>query len=77
MSDQEPARPGGPKPRRSPFANFLMVLLGIILLLPGLCSIRFAAVILSNLDFGPLLLWVAGLLIAALGINLIVRGTSR
>jgi hypothetical protein len=48
MSDQQPARPGGPNPRRNPWVTALLILIGIILLLPGLCSLIFSVAILSD-----------------------------
>jgi hypothetical protein len=83
MSDQLPAtsrepQPGTPDP--SPMGCFFV--LGIIMLLPGLCSLAFAFMFVRDIftrgvavagEAFPeiLLLWVPGFLIAALGVALI------
>jgi hypothetical protein len=82
MSDHRPASPGGPNRRRNPFVAVLMVLAGLIMLLPGLCSLVFGSWILSSIGVdaggvGMLSLWLAGLVIAAMGIDLIVRALRR
>jgi hypothetical protein len=48
MSDQQPAKPGGPNPRRNPWVTALLILIGIILLLPGLCSLIFSVAIIAD-----------------------------
>ena len=52
MNDQQPAKPGGPDPRRNPWVTALLILIGIVLLLPGLCSLVFSVAILA--DFGSI-----------------------
>jgi hypothetical protein len=48
MSDQQPTTPSDPTPGRNPWVTALMILIGIILLLPGLCSLIFSAILLSD-----------------------------
>jgi hypothetical protein len=48
LSDQQAARDGGPNSRRNPWVTALLVLLGIILLFPGLCSLVFSVAILAD-----------------------------
>jgi hypothetical protein len=50
MSDQLPTQPPGPT-RRNPFVTALLIFIGIILLLPGLCSVILTAVILQDSGF--------------------------
>jgi hypothetical protein len=74
MNERQPGRPAP-----SPMGCFFV--LGIILLLPGLCSLAFAFMFVLDLlnrgaaAAGPfpeiLLLWVPSFLIAALGVALI------
>jgi hypothetical protein len=59
---------------RNPLITVLMVILGVILLLPGLCSLAFAVSMVSNMssDLGGLgVLWVVCLLISFGGIMLL------
>jgi len=75
MSDQQPATPPG--------QVGCGLLLGIILLLPGLCSLLFAFAHISDLldarTSGFLLptIWAIGLLIGALGVALITFAARR
>jgi hypothetical protein len=69
-------QPGPPRFRR--FMAFVAFVVGLVLLLPGLCSLFFADIALDALrgrGNGPLLLelWIAGVLIGRLGVALIVR----
>jgi len=48
MTDQPPLRPSDQNSRRNPFVTALLIFLGILLLLPGLCSIILTAVILQD-----------------------------
>jgi len=82
MSDQRQATPGGPNPRRNPLVTVLLILVGIILLLPGLCSVIFSVAMLSdsgNLggDPGILSLMIFCLLVGAGGVALIVFAIRR
>jgi hypothetical protein len=85
MSDQRPATPGGPNPHRNPLVTVLMVLAGLIMLLPGLCSLIVTRWMLASagpyrLDAGTigiLSLWLAGLVIGGLGVALLVRALPR
>jgi hypothetical protein len=80
MSDQQPARLGGPKPRRNPWVTALLILIGIILLLPGLCSLIYMAVLFtdgpgSNSEYLGLLVFC--FLVEAGGVALIVFAIRR
>ena len=48
MTDQPPLRPSDQGSRRNPFVTALLIFLGILLLLPGLCSVILTAVILED-----------------------------
>ena len=80
MSDQQ-ARPPGPGPRRNPWVTALLILIGIVLLLPGLCSLFFAAILISsggpggNADLLPL--WIFCFLVGVGGVALIVFAIRR
>ena len=39
MSDQPPVQSSGQESRRNPFVTALLIFIGIILLLPGMCSV--------------------------------------
>jgi hypothetical protein len=81
MSDQQPELPGMSDPDSQPRAGplgYLSALLGIVLLLPGICSLVFAPNLMftgfksgGRFDIGLLILWVICLLIGALGVALI------
>ena len=77
MSDQQPGSPPG----RNPWVTALLILIGIILLLPGLCSLIFSVVFLSSGGPGGnpaiLLLIILGLAVGAGGVALIVRAIRR
>jgi len=82
MSDQQPTKPGGPNPRRNPWVTALLILIGIILLLPGLCSLIFSVAILADSgslgrDPGFLSLLFFCLLVGAGGVALIVFAIRR
>jgi len=85
MSDQQPVPPLALRPSLNIFLSILMVLIGIVLLLPGLCSLIFAAITLSNLRsldnalgvVEILPLWIFGLVIGAAGVGLIVLAIRR
>lgn len=68
-----PAPP--PRPPRSGAVTALMVIGGVILLLPGLCSLVFMVALGSNTgSIGPLgLLWLICFAISAGGIAMLVR----
>jgi hypothetical protein len=53
MSDQQSAKPSAPRPAHSPWVTVLLILIGIVLLLPGLCSLIFSVVWLRNMLFDP------------------------
>jgi hypothetical protein len=82
MSDQQQTPPRGPTPGRNPWVTALLVLIGIILLLPGLCSLIFSAILISSGgsgggDFGfwPLLIFC--FLVGVGGVALIVFAIRR
>ena len=81
MNDQQQANPAGPGPRRNPWVTALLILVGIILLLPGLCSVIFSAILLTaggpggNSEYLPLL--ISCFLIGAGGLALIVFAIRR
>jgi hypothetical protein len=82
MSDQQQTPPRGPTPGRNPWVTALLVLIGIILLLPGLCSLIFSVALLSDSggfgrDPGILSLLVFCLLVGAGGVALIVFAIRR
>jgi len=73
---------GAPPPPRSGCLTALMVLVGIILLLPGLCALIFGGVALSQsqVDSGYMPFIVIGLLVGFGGVMLIraaIRGPRR
>ena len=69
MSDPEPRG----YMRRHPAVTILMVVVGIILLLPGVCAIVFIALMGSESDPALIGLWLVCLAIAAGGVFLLVR----
>ena len=82
MSDQQPARPGDPNPRRNPWVTALLILIGLVLLLPGLCSLIFSVAIVADSgsigsDPGILLLFAFCFLVGAGGVALIIHAIRR
>jgi hypothetical protein len=82
MSDQQEARPQSPTPGRNPWVTVLLILVGIILLLPGLCSLLFSVVLLSDSgslgrDPGIVSLLIFCFLVSAGGVALIVFAIRR
>jgi hypothetical protein len=91
MTDQQPSPPSGPSPagqsptgqspNRNPWVTALLILIGIILLLPGLCSLIFSVAILRDSGsllgggFGSLLIFC--LFVGAGGVALIVFAVRR
>ena len=72
MSNPEP--PSGARPEgRHPAWTISMVVLGVILLLPGVCAIVFIGMMGSDANPGLALLWLVCLLIAGGGIWLLFR----
>jgi hypothetical protein len=60
--------------RRHFLVIILMVIIGVFLLLPGVCALFFIfAGGFSGLDFSFVMLWIACLLISAGGVWLIVK----
>jgi hypothetical protein len=76
MSDQRQGRPPGPTPGRNPWVTALLILVGLILLLPGLCSLIFSAMLLKDagslgLEPGIQLLLFFCFVVGACGVALI------
>jgi hypothetical protein len=78
MSDEPPAPPP-PRSGRNPFVTALLIFIGIILLLPGLCSVALIVALRGDPSFSsgtwPFLLLTFA--IAAGGIALIVLALRR
>jgi hypothetical protein len=81
MSDQQQARPPDPAPGRNPWVTALLILIGIVLLLPGLCSLIFSAILIAsggpggNSEYLPLLFFC--FLVGVGGVALIVFAIRR
>jgi len=77
-----PPAPGSPQAQRSGCITGIMILVGIVLLLPGLCALVFGGMALTEprFEWGILLFVFVGLLVGAAGVALIVsaiRGPRR
>jgi hypothetical protein len=59
--------------RRHPLLTILMVIIGAILLLPGVCALIFTGAALYGGEPSRVMLWIVSLLISAGGIWLIVK----
>jgi hypothetical protein len=81
MSDQPQAQPPGPAPGRNPWVTALLILIGIILLLPGLCSLIFSGIMITSgspgSDPGIPLLLIFCFLVGVGGVALIVFAIRR
>jgi hypothetical protein len=81
MSDQQPPQPRGPTRGRNPWLTALLILIGVVLLLPGLCSLIFSAILIgsggsgNSAEYVPLLLFC--FLVGAGGVALIVFAVRR
>jgi len=92
VSDQQPVRPQGrgptgrsrtgPSPNRNPWVTALLILIGLILLLPGLCSVILTGIMIGaggprgdDLDFLPML--IGFFLLGVGGVALIVFAIRR
>ena len=84
MSDQQPARPSEPSARLDPMMRLILVVIGVILLLPGLCSVVISVIMIqdgwlrakdfdSTIMFGVLIFLAAG----AGGVTLIAFAIRR
>ena len=69
----EPPPPPAVRRRRHPFITFLMVVIGIVTLLPGLCALIFMAMMPGGGDSALALLWLVCLATSAGGLFLIIR----
>jgi hypothetical protein len=83
MSGQEPARPG-----RNPLISALLALIGIILVLPGLCSLMVSIMGLRSMLLEPvyrpgdfdgiaMVIMLAGAAIGATGVAIIIFAIRR
>jgi hypothetical protein len=68
-----PPLPAVPVRRRHPLLTALMIIIGIIALLPGVCALFFMVALPGGGDGGIALLWLVCLAISAGGLFLIVR----
>jgi hypothetical protein len=55
----------------------LSIIFGIILLLPGVCSIVFTSMITGGQDYILDMVWASGLLLGGFGLWLIFKGGKR
>jgi hypothetical protein len=69
-SDRPPAMP---KQSRHPLVSVIMVLIGIVLLLPGVCAVLFAGAMGRGADSSIVMLWLLSIAIAIGGIMLIIK----
>lgn len=71
--------PNFPRTKRNPLLTIAMVLIGLLLLLPGLCTIGVGIFVISAdglravSDPGLFSLWVISIAVSALGVLLLVR----
>jgi hypothetical protein len=82
MTDQQPSPPSGPSPNRNPWVTALLILIGLILLLPGLCSVILTGVMIgaggpSGDDFEFLPVLIGFFLLGVGGVALIVFAIRR
>jgi len=88
MTEQQPAKLSAPRPRHKPWVTALLILIGIVLLLPGLCSLILSVAWLSKMlfdsgyrpgDFDGLatLIMLACAAIGAGGVGVIVFAVRR
>jgi hypothetical protein len=82
MSEPQPTPAPGPSPNRNPWVTALLVLIGLILLLPGLCSVILTGILIgaggprgNDLDFLPML--IGCFLLGVGGVVLIVFAIRR
>ncbi|HEY4403454.1 MAG TPA: hypothetical protein VGN55_02280 [Xanthobacteraceae bacterium] len=81
MSDRPPPQSQGPNPGRNPWATALLILIGLILLLPGVCSLIFGGIMIDaggpGIDPGILALLLFCFMVGAGGVALIVYAIRR
>ena len=82
MTDPQPSPPPSPSPNRNPWVTALLILIGLILLLPGLCSVILTGIMIGaggprgdDLDFLPML--IGFFLLGVGGVALIVFAIRR
>jgi hypothetical protein len=81
MTDQQPSPPS-PSPNRNPWVTALLILIGLILLLPGLCSVILTGIMIGaggpqgdDVEFLPML--IGFFLVGVGGLALIVFAIRR
>jgi hypothetical protein len=62
---------------KSQTMRVLSIIVGIILLLPGVCSIVFTTMITGGQDYILDMVWVSGLVLGGFGLWLIFKGGKR
>jgi hypothetical protein len=82
MSQQQPSQAPAPSPGRNPWVTALLILIGLILLLPGLCSVILTGILIgaggpggNDTEYLPMLLTC--FLIGVGGVALIVFAVRR
>jgi len=82
MTDPQPSPPPSPSPNRNPWVTALLILIGLILLFPGLCSVILTGIMIGaggprgdDLDFLPML--IGFFLLGVGGVALIVFAIRR
>jgi hypothetical protein len=85
MSDHKPVKSGGSASRNDPWVTALLHLAGVMLLLPGLCSVVFSILLIRGglvfrtgyYDWAGVLIQVAGLAMGVAGMGIIVFAIYR
>jgi len=85
MSDQRSTKSGGSNSRSDPWVTALLHLAGVILLLPGLCSMVFSVILIRGepafrtayYDWAGVLIQLIGFAMGAAGMGIIVFGIRR
>jgi hypothetical protein len=80
MSDQQSAKSGGSNSGSNPGVTALLHLAGVILLLPGLCSVSFSIILIRGepalrtgyYDLAGVLIQLTGLAMGVVGMGIIV-----
>jgi hypothetical protein len=76
MSEPSPSEPSPPRRPLPTGIAILLVVIGVVLLLPGLCALFFISQASRN-DYGFITLWLICFAISAGGVALIVRALRR
>jgi len=71
--------PNAPPPRRprSGVVTALLLIVGILLLAPGVCALIFIPQYAASPNQAPIQLWIISFIISALGVALIVFAARR